>query len=177
MTSSMTSIMSELSVPEIIDLKQVFFLKRKLVKPRKIVYPCGAVYKGETKGKLPHGWGEIRYKNNTVVAAKWVDGLATGKGVCMSYEMTYKGDFVENKFHGKGRLFFNDDREYYEGSFINNEKSGQGRVLFESGCSYVGQWKNDEMNGIGSLCAQGNVYVGKWTDGQLAKDGLVVRND
>lgn len=166
----------ELSVPEIIDLKQVFCLRRKLVKPRKFIYPDGSIYKGETKDGKHHGLGEILYKYNTVIAATWVNGIIEGKGVYMSSILTYRGDFINNEFHGYGKLLYNDDSEYYQGSFKNGRKNGFGKVLFSSGCSYIGEWEEDDINGLGSVCAQGNMYVGIWTKGEQNKGGLIVKN-
>lgn len=164
-----------LSTREIIELKQVFMIRRRrLVNPMRIDYANGAFYRGETNAAgLPHGWGETLYKNNTVIAGKWIDGVMSGKGVYMSTEMTYKGDWKNNAFDGKGKLIYHD--EHYEGEFANNERSGHGKLSWSSGSSYIGDWKNDVPHGVGSMNTHNTYYIGHWIDGQQREDGLVIR--
>ena len=193
---------SSMSADEVREIQTVFCLTRELVNPRIITYPNGAVYKGETTTfDIRHGYGELLYTNATVLAVKWKNGVACGKGVYMSSSITYKGDFKNHKFHGHGRMMSHDE-EYYDGAFENGERNGYGEALFttldvyinafvhtepcivseivgnntvqmcKNGNNYKGYWKNDAFNGTGSLVAQGNVYTGKWNNNCLSKDEL-----
>ena len=142
----------------------------------RIDYPTGAFYRGETtQTGNPHGWGDILYPSNTVIAGRWVNGLVSGKGITMSNEMLYKGDWKDHQFHGKGKMIYKDDGEQYEGEFADNEKCGHGKVSWPSGSSYSGDWKHDMPNGTGILNAQGKIYIGQWTDGCANNDTIVIR--
>ena len=55
---------------------------------------------------------------------------------------TYKGEWKDNKMHGKGVYQFSDGA-IFEGYFQNGIKCGQGIKKFPSGASYDGEWKND----------------------------------
>lgn len=52
----------------------------------------------------------------------------------------YTGDFVDGKFHGKGRYIWNKDAksDFYEGEFKVNDANGQGEKRFKSGTHYKG---------------------------------------
>lgn len=62
---------------------------------------------------------------------------------------TYRGDFVEGKFQGYGRLAFNDEGESYKGRFMLGKKWGRGTLWDKDGNIYMGQWRNDRRNGTG----------------------------
>ena len=102
--------------------------RRRLVNPMRINYANGAFYRGETNAAgLPHGWGETLYKNNTVIAGKWIDGVMSGKGVYMSTEMTYKGDWKNDVPHGVGSM--NTHNTYYIGHWIDGQQREDGLVI------------------------------------------------
>jgi hypothetical protein len=169
---TMTS--TPLSTCEIMELNGVFLLKRPMINPMRIDFANGAFYRGETNADgMCHGWGEILYTNDTVIAGEWVDGVLGGKGVYMSKEMTYKGDFRNNAFHGKGRQTYHADGDVYMGGFANGERDGHGKVSWPNGSYYTGCWKDGLMNGLGSLCAHGKIHSGYWTNGCQHKGGLV----
>jgi len=165
---------------EILELQGVFMLKRDLVNPMRIDHPDGVFYRGETNAAgLRHGWGEILYPSNTVMACKWVNGVGCGKGVYMSSTMTYKGDFYNDKFHGKGKLVYHDDGDVYEGEFVNDERVGYGKMTGKNGNIYVGYWADNALRGVGCLTTQTHIYRGHWVedcqgDCQLRKDGIVI---
>lgn len=163
-----------LSTSEIVELKKVFH--RRLVNPMRIDYESGVFYRGETNTDgLPNGWGEILYKDGTVIAGKWVDGVLCGKGVYMSTEMTYKGDFNNNAFSGKGRQTYHDDGEYYDGQFTDGERNGYGELTLTNGTTYIGYWKDGDFDGVGTLTCHGKVYSGHWQNNCQSKDGFIIR--
>jgi len=77
----------------------------------------------------------------------------TGKGTLVEETerglRTYRGDFVNGKFHGFGRLSYNDEGEHYKGRFRNGVKHGRGTLWDKEGNVYMGQWQNDRRNGMG----------------------------
>lgn len=77
----------------------------------------------------------------------------TGKGTLVEETerglRTYRGDFVDGKFHGYGRLSFDDEGEFYKGRFMLGKKWGRGTLWDKEGNIYIGEWRNDRRNGTG----------------------------
>jgi len=84
----------------------------------------------------------------------------------------YEGDFVNDKFEGKGKYNYDDGKYYigewknglrngkgifysktgnieYEGDFVNDKYEGNGKYIFVDGGYYIGEWKNGVCNGKG----------------------------
>jgi hypothetical protein len=61
----------------------------------------------------------------------------------------YRGDFVDGKFHGFGKLELLEKKIIYKGNFVLGKKSGRGTEWNGEGNVYIGQWKNDRRNGQG----------------------------
>ena len=50
-----------------------------------------------------------------------------GKGI-LYYEngdINYEGEFVKNKFEGKGILYYENGNKHYGGDFVNNKVEGE----------------------------------------------------
>ena len=62
---------------------------------------------------------------------------------------TYRGDFVDGKFHGFGRMTYHDEGEHYKGRFRIGVKWGRGTLWDKDGNVYMGNWRNDRRNGMG----------------------------
>ena len=78
---------------------------------------------------------------------------ANGKGTLVEETerglRTYRGDFIDGKFHGFGRLTYEDEREHYKGRFMSGKKWGRGTLWDRNGNIYMGEWRNDRRNGSG----------------------------
>jgi len=81
---------------------------------------------------------------------------------------TYRGDFVNGKFHGFGRLTFNDEGEIYEGRFMIGKKHGRGTLWNDEGDVYMGNWRNDRRNGMGMLA----FHVENYREGRFTENTL-----
>ena len=53
--------------------------------------------------------------------------------------------------HGKGILYYKSGNVKYEGDFVNDKFEGDGKYYWESGEYYIGQFKNGLNNGKGKL--------------------------
>ena len=77
----------------------------------------------------------------------------TGKGSLVEETerglRSYRGNFLNGKFHGFGRLTFDDEGENYKGRFRNGKKHGRGTLWNKKNDVYMGQWRNDRRNGHG----------------------------
>ena len=57
----------------------------------------------------------------------------------------YEGDFINNKYEGKGKYIFKDG-EYYIGEWKSGLKNGKGIIYFKNGnIRYEGDFINDNQ--------------------------------
>ena len=94
-------------------------------------------------------------------------------GVCQiihDNRQVYVGYFKNNLPHGFGEYSFQDG-SIYTGDLQKNMKSGTGYFVDkENGTSYMGQYKNDEFEGLGYLRIPKFEYMGSFKKGE--KEGL-----
>lgn len=81
---------------------------------------------------------------------------------------TYRGDFVDGKFQGFGRLTYNDEGEHYKGRFLNGKKHGHGTLWDKEGNVYIGEWRNDRRYGHGIQA----FHVEDWSEDKHGEDWL-----
>lgn len=57
----------------------------------------------------------------------------------------------------------------YEGTKLNNMRHGNGAFYYNEGGKYVGEWKENKMDGKGTLYYPNNTkaYEGDWKEDQL----------
>lgn len=60
----------------------------------------------------------------------------------------YKGEWLNNRFHGSGNLVSSDGGRY-EGGFAAGEKSGYGTNYYFDGSTYKGGWESNQRHGYG----------------------------
>ena len=153
-------------------------------------------YIGELKGEIPDGEGEARgsktgsfvgtFKEGqalTGIAKEWKviptegdsyiytgaieNGKRTGEGKCVDTLGVYEGQWVNDRFHGQGSMYWGDGNEYV-GKWKDGKMDGQGTMTYAYGSKrkYVGQWKDGMCHGQGTMTyAHGEKYVGQWKDG------------
>lgn len=56
------------------------------------------------------------------------EGMVTGIGRHIENQSMYEGQFLHNKRHGFGRLFWNDGT-YYTGKWANDLRNGYGKLI------------------------------------------------
>lgn len=61
----------------------------------------------------------------------------------------YRGEFLDGKYHGFGKLELIDQGITYKGRFKNGVKSGRGTQWDKENNVYMGQWENGKRNGMG----------------------------
>ena len=56
----------------------------------------------------------------------------------------------------------------YEGDFVNGKYEGHGKFYFDTGIYYIGEWKNNIMHGKGKLYdKEGQIMEeGIWNNGE-----------
>ena len=73
-----------------------------------------------------------------------------GKSYNRENNTLYVGMWVEDKWHGQGKLRCNNG-DFYEGIFHEGKRHGRGKMTYSDGTVYEGDWHNDQKHGQGCL--------------------------
>jgi hypothetical protein len=70
-------------------------------------------YVGEKKNGIPHGLGEMKWRNGDYYEGRFKNGKKHGKGLYISIDkqIEYDGEFKDDKFHGKGTFTTKDGKK------------------------------------------------------------------
>lgn len=85
-----------------------------------------------------------------------------GYGTEIAEDYTYKGEFIDGKKHGTGKVEWKDGT-WYEGEFVQGKIEGTGKYHWLDS-EYTGEWKAGKMHGKG-------IYT--WNDGRKYEGSLV----
>lgn len=135
------------------------------------------VYKGEHIDEIPHGRGEMRYKNGSVYEGEWSNGKKHGKGkLVYSDGAIYEGQWVKDKRHGWG--FYSTATYKYDGQWEGDQKQGRGVIVYNNEEQYDGEWDANYPEGTGTYIFQdGSVYKGEFKKGlRVGKGTLTYAN-
>eukprot|EP01083_Nonionella_stella_P206076 749882_1 len=90
---------------------------------------------------------------------EWINGKRNGKGT--SYypngRKRYIGDFKNNKYHGEGAFYRDDDNLYYDGHWANSTMNDKGTLYYDDNGNkmrYTGQFLN------GKVASSFHYYIG-----------------
>lgn len=91
----------------------------------------------------------------------FLNDKANGIGIYMKSDGTvYRGEWVDDRYHGQGKLILNTG-EIYEGRFENGLKNGIGILEHIDGSIYEGDWKDGKIQGMGTYrWKNGKSYTG-----------------
>lgn len=126
-------------------------------------------YTGEkVKGKK-HGYGTYKWNDGSVYKGNFKDDKIHGKGVLtIPKKGKYSGNFSKGKKNGYGTYTFSNG-DVYIGNWKNDKMSGYGTYKFKNGEKYVGNFSNNKFNGKGTYTKNGKKYSGTWEDNQYIK--------
>jgi len=115
--------------------------------------------------------GTIKYPNGDMYYGEIKDNHYVENGILKEENSIYQGQWQESKKHGLGTIcYFKDGM--YDGSFENNKKHGYGAFIdYEEKKIYMGNWKDDKVDGEGSYYKERDTYYGNWTQGTLNAEG------
>ena len=126
------------------------------------------ILKGSWRNDEFTGWGRKSMRNGDVFEGKFINGELNGKGIFKSKgNNIYVGDFVNSQRSGKGKLIT--DKYNYIGEFKNDELNGYGVIDFlDEGQRYEGNFENNEINGKGIYkWKNGDIYEGEMKKGKM----------
>jgi len=93
-------------------------------------------FDGSLRAGRPHGPGEMRFRDGTVIAGTWADGLLEGAGSLRDTRGNrFEGAFVAGRAEGPGR-FVAAEGWVYDGPFRDGRPDGAGRVTRPGGLAY-----------------------------------------
>ena len=123
----------------------------------------------------------LRFKSdNSIYKGSWNNyGYKEGFGIFIdSKGNKYAGEWKDDKFNGKGRLF-SVQGDYYEGYFNDGIMEGHGMYYSKkSGYKYLGEFKNNKFHGNGKMIYDDKTtYEGSFVDGYKHGEGKLVFSD
>ena len=130
------------------------------------------IYNGEWKDDKRHGTGIFKNtKKNFEYQGNWEYDTMSGKGrLSYSNKNFYEGLFVKGHKNGFGK-FVCADGSIYEGNFENGKKSGSGKFV-KNIVKYIGDWKDDKINGSGTQHLHGKkIYEGRFKNNMYDGEG------
>jgi hypothetical protein len=97
--------------------------------------------------------------------------------ICCDDNLSYVGQIKNQKFYGKGTLYYNDSGDLYKGSFKDGLKHGHGELKYYNGDKYIGEFYQDHQHGKGHFITNnGFTYVGNFTLNSLLGKGQIYNN-
>jgi hypothetical protein len=123
------------------------------------------------KGDCNNGYGIYRYGSGMTYEGEWMNGKRHGRGTLISPDGTkYSGDWQHNRMHGNGTKTYASDTHLrkYAGEWKNGNKHGKGTATYLVGSSYEGFWRNGEIHGHGTYTmVDGRKLTGPFNHGLL----------
>ena len=118
----------------------------------------GAIYDGDWRAGLRHGFGTLSTREGDVHMKKYAGGWKNDMRhvrptvVCTSRERIVVMPSISllHPSQGYGTNFYSPE-EYYEGEWYADKRSGWGRMFYADGSVYEGEWYDDKRNGKGLL--------------------------
>lgn len=93
----------------------------------------------------------IVHANGVLYTGAVVRSRYNGRGVLITPQYIYEGEFVNGVKEGLGVLRYNDGSYYYDGHFKNDVRDGYGRAVSDDGTKYTGYFVDEVYSGYGEL--------------------------
>ena len=120
--------------------------------------------------QVKNGFDKVTYKDGSYYEGNFVNDKFQGKGTLVKADGTkIVGDFLANQINGKVVISY-PKGDHYEGGMVNGLRDGSGKYTYAAGGYYDGMWKTGEKNGYAVFqYTNGDVYEGNYVNG-LAHD-------
>ena len=133
---------------------------------------------GNDYKKWDNCYGEFKFPRITY-KGEWKDGNFHGKGILReAWGDIYIGDFKNNLAEGYGKQYsYVNGKEsggWFEGEVKNDSLNGKGIYVYDNGTKEEGNFKDGELNGKGIVVyASGNKKEGNFEKGELNGNGII----
>jgi len=118
--------------------------------------------------------GIKRSLNSQYYKGSFVNFKKEGKGVEITKEYEYEGEFKNDIKHGNGLIKFNNG-EIYEGQLTEDKITGVGKYTWKNKHTYEGDFIDAKMHGKGTYkWPDGSEYFGDYVNN--IKEGMVILN-
>ncbi|CAD8187394.1 unnamed protein product [Paramecium octaurelia] len=115
-------------------------------------------------------------QENLIYYGEWFQQKRNGFGFLICDDFIYEGYWLNDVYHGDGRMISNDGNIYI-GEFKNGQFSGDGFYLNNEQVVYEGEWENGQKNGIGKeQMPDGSVFIGQFYKNQRNGQGKLFNN-
>ena len=119
-------------------------------------------------------------EDNSIYKGSWnSQGKKEGFGIFLdSKGNKYVGEWKDDKFNGKGRLF-SIQGDFYEGYFVDGAMEGNGMFYSKTiGYKYIGEFKNNKFHGLGKIIYDNKMsYEGNFVEGYKEGKGKLIFSD
>lgn len=142
------------------------FVNGKRGNKGKIIFKDGCIYEGNLKDEIPNGIGQLIWQKKIKYNGNFVNGKIEGKGEIKNEisGSSYKGQFKNNLYHGRGFYSFNSGSTYF-GEYYLGKKDGEGEYKKNNGIKYTGNFTNGKINGTGIVEDDNYSYKCTWRNG------------
>lgn len=124
----------------------------------------GARFVGCWHKNLPEGPGKLVHADGDMFVGQWRRGMADGLGIyyVRNCSTTYWGEWHQDLQHGYGVEDFANESQY-TGQFQNGKKQGVGVCCWSDGSTFEGHWRNNQISGHGFwVDGDGRTIRGSW---------------
>jgi len=132
----------------------------------------GSIYEGEWKNGLYSGIGRLVFAEDHMYEGEFKEGKFEGEGIYWLEGFRYKGQWLLGYAHGAG-LEVNEGKFSYEGEYIRGVKTGKGTMKFYKEGTYVGDFRENDLEGFGIRSWSDRLYTGYWHQGQMHGEGTL----
>lgn len=148
-----------------------------------IYYENGEKYIGEFVDGKKDGTGVFIYKNNEKFFGSWMRGLRNGIGKFYKNNQLQAIGIWENELLVKSKNYLNsclsgdcedgvgifvlENGTKLTGKFTKGELNGKGIAYYLTGEKYIGEFKNNQRHGIGTIYSTLESINGMWTQDKL----------
>ena len=138
-----------------------------------LIFPDGTKYEGEIHNNKISGLGKFTFPTGATYTGEVLNGFRNGKGIYHNpIGITYEGEWKNGLKNGKGKM--TRLSMVYEGEWLNGNITGQGKIRWENGNIYEGNFKENHINGFGSMIWYDLLekYTGNWKNDLQNGNGI-----
>lgn len=141
------------------------------------------IYEGEyidNKGvSIPNGYGQFN-NEDIYYEGYFYMGMRHGKGKLVTCDYYYEGDWEDDKKNGQGEEIIK-NVSFYKGYFRKGEKDGKGVMKLVTGEEYEGTFKEGKISGFGKyvwnkIREREEYYQGEWSENEINGMGILKMN-